>query len=183
MREAAKRSNSRFLISQCSRTAATMLRGLNIEERTARTTRPDNENATPIDGIEIPHTPMRGFTRSRARSVLKRAMDEAGASSAHLYVLGPEGATLTASAGDVEPPEEIASEAWSLGHGETAEAAPAKPLIRTVNALERSYELMLLPRSNAQAKATVLALEHDSSRGGADLPASVLEKLVAWSAD
>src|SRR5262249_25694564 len=117
------------------------------------------------------------------RHVLKRAMDEAGANSAHLYVLGPKGATLTVSSGEEEPPSQVADEAWSLGSSEAQEAPAAanRVRIRTIHALDRTYELMLLPRRDPQARPTVLALEHHRHRAASDLPASVLEKLTAWS--
>ncbi len=185
MRESAKRSGSKFVISQSARSAATLLRSLPRSER-----QPSDPNGsemiTPIeDGEELEvHTPVRGFTRSRARSVLKRAMNEAGANSAHLYLLGPDGATLTASAGDDVPPSQVAVEAWTLGtHGNGEVQAKHKPRIRTINARQRTYELMLLPRPDAQARTAVLALEHQEGRVGTDLPQSVLEKLGAWSAD
>jgi len=110
-------------------------------------------------------------------------MDEAGANSAHLYVLGPDSATLTASAGEDAPPSQIAIEAWTLGtHDAGDNQAESKLRIRTINALERTYELMLLPRRDSQARTTVLALEHHDNRAATDLPVSVLEKLTAWSA-
>jgi len=186
MREAAKRSNSKFVLAQSARVAANMLRALPRSER-APVEANGADMITPIDGgdeLEV-HTPVRGFTRSRARNVLKRAMDEAGANAAHLYVLGPNGAVLTASAGDDEPPSQLASEAWSLGtqlDGGDPQAEN-KLRIRSISAHERTYELMLLPRRDGEARSTVLALEHPQDHTGADLPESVLEKLTAWSAD
>ncbi|MFT3924868.1 MAG: protein kinase [Myxococcales bacterium] len=186
MREAAKRANSKFLLAQSARAAATLLRSLPRAER-APVEVQGADMITPVDGgeeVEV-HTPVRGFTRSRARNVLKRAMDEAGANAAHLYVLGPDGAVLTASAGEDDPPSQVADEAWSLGnHHEAVDSqAESKLRIRTINALERTYELMLLPRRDGEARTTVLALEHQHNRAATDLPVSVLEKLTAWSAD
>jgi hypothetical protein len=113
-------------------------------------------------------------------------MDEAGATSAFLYVLGPQGPTLTASAGDEDPPPVITKEISGLGSGDAAHSgssAPAALRIRTVSAEEMTYELMLLPRRKGQSQMTILALGHAPEQHSHDLPESVLEKLSAWATD
>lgn len=189
MRESAQRSNSQFLLAQSTRTSATYLRSITPSGHApgaAFEADPDSMR-TPIDGPKgEAHTPVRGLSRSRARNVLRRAMDESGARAAHLFVLGPTSAYLTASADEHEPPSGLSLEAWSLGSNEAnAATEPALSLgtrIRTVNIGEEAYDLMLLPRRSRHAKPSVLALGHDQG-GTVDLHPSVLEKLAAWSFD
>ncbi len=185
MRDMARRANSAFLLAQSTRLSATFLRAIGAM---AGSDEPDEQQTGP--GHLMPpmerqrdgdvYTPVRGFTRSRARNVLKRAMDESGASAAHLFVLGAETAYLTASAGEEDPPLELSAAAFTLGTpGETAPAAG--PRMRTVHTDAGTYELMLLPRRNRQAKVSILALGYQADNATIDLPSSVLEKLASWS--
>ncbi len=186
MREAARRSNSPFVLSQSARSAANFLRALPHDEQAPRNRQRGSALNTPLDGTERieAYTPVRGFTRSRARNGLKVAMDTAGAHSAHLYVIGPENAMLAVSTDDSDPPSQIALEAWTLGAAETSELAGSRRArIRTVNTLDKTYELMRLPRHDEQSRISVLVLEFLSERATSDVPDSVLEKLTGWNSD
>lgn len=189
MRDAARRANSPFLLAQSSRLAANFMRAIAPSEPPPPELEPESTDLiTPFerDQVTAAHTPVRGFTRSRARSVLKRAMDESGASAAHLFVLGADTAYLTASAGEDEPPDELSGAAWSLGaplHTANDSAPSAGPRIRTVSTDGGTYDLMLLPRRSRNAKTSVLALGHHHNSATIDLPTSVLEKLAGWAND
>lgn len=184
MRDAALRVNSAHFLTYSARAAATLLRSLPREEHAPLRVPRGVEFITPLDGVEkiAAHTPVRGFTRSRARHGLKLAMEKACAQSAHLYIIGAEQAILAVSSSDEDPPNQVLRGAWSLGVSEgEGSSNTRRARIHTIRVHDRTYELIRLPKQHDQTRISVLALEYHGEPSSRDVPDSMLEKLTGWS--